>query len=176
MVKIFAFALLSGAVSASVLSHAFAYEPEQIQQILDVHNRYRAEVGVSPLRWSTILAYHAQEWARYLASRGGALVHSTAKDRPGEGENLWSGWSTNGPSEFKPNNMVNDWANERKYYTGGICPDFSSTGRFGDVGHYTQIVWSATTEVGCGSADVRETRVFVCRYSPPGNIIGKSPY
>lgn len=37
-------------------------------EILDAHNRYRAEVGVPPLSWSDDLANQAQDWANYLAA------------------------------------------------------------------------------------------------------------
>lgn len=38
----------------------------------------------------------------------------------------------------------------------------------------TQMVWKATTELGCGAADCGPSRgvMYVCRYNPPGNVIG----
>jgi hypothetical protein len=38
----------------------------------------------------------------------------------------------------------------------------------------TQVVWKTTTEVGTASSG---NQVYlVCRYSPPGNYDGESPY
>jgi hypothetical protein len=51
----------------------------------------------------------------------------------------------------------------------------------GSYGHYTQIVWDGTTDIGCGYAigDVNGTGygiLIVCRYGPSGNYRGQTPY
>ena len=44
-------------------------------------------------------------------------------------------------------------------------PGFSSA-----TGHFTQVVWKATTQVGCGVAMSNDGGVYgVCQYTPPGN-------
>jgi hypothetical protein len=35
-------------------------------------------------------------------------------------------------------------------------------------GHFTQIVWVATTELGCGVAQCSGGAFYVCQYNPPG--------
>ncbi|MCT7953457.1 CAP domain-containing protein [Ancylothrix sp. C2] len=139
------------------------------QEILNAHNQYRAEVGVTPLTWSETLANHAQEWADYLASLGGKLEHS---QNTGEGENLWMGSS----GYFSYTQMIESFGNEKQYFVDGIFPDVSSTGEWQDVGHYTQVVWSNTTEVGCAIVRVNGNDILVCRYNPPGNFIGQRPF
>ena len=52
------------------LALAAAPPPQQVQEILATHNRYRAAVGVPTLQWSDSLAAGAQQWADYLASTG----------------------------------------------------------------------------------------------------------
>lgn len=103
------------------------------QEILNAHNRYRAEVGVPPLIWSNTLANQAQQWANHLASIGGKLQHSSNSERPNEGENLWMGTS----HRFSFTQMVENWGNEKRYFIRGTFPKVSSTGNWADVGHYT---------------------------------------
>jgi hypothetical protein len=137
------------------------------EEILEAHNKYRAEVNVAPLEWSDSLANNAQEWADYLASLGGnQLQHSS---NSGEGENLWLGTS----GAFTYTQMVDMWGTEKQYFVGGTFPDVSSTGNWFDVGHYTQIVWENTTEVGCAIANAGGNDILVCRYNPPGNYLGQ---
>jgi uncharacterized protein YkwD len=139
-----------------------------IDEILNAHNQYRAEVGVPPLTWSDTLANHAQEWANYLVSLGD-LQHS---QNTGEGENLWMGSSGN----FSYTQMLETFGNEKQYFVSGIFPDVSSTGDWQDVGHYTQVVWKNTTEVGCAIASTNGNDILVCRYSPSGNFSGQSAF
>ena len=45
------------------------------------------------------------------------------------------------------------------------------------VGHYTQIVWKDTKEVGVASAISKNGKVYVvARYYPAGNYLGEYPY
>jgi len=96
-------------------------------------------------------------------------MHSTGS---GEGENLWAGTA----ERFSYTQMVNNWGKEKKYFKYGIFPNVSTSGNWTDVGHYTQIIWYNTTEVGCAKAPSGRYDIFVCRYSPPGNYIGQKVY
>jgi len=140
------------------------------QRVLAVHNQYRAEVNVPDARWSNTLAQDAQQWADTLAARGGDLEHS--RNRNGAGENLWAG-SAGG---FSYEDMVNGWGEEKQYFMAGKFPDVSTTGSWSDVGHYTQMIWRDTTDVGCAIASGGGMDVLVCRYSPAGNYQGESVY
>jgi len=138
--------------------------PAVAQEFLRVHNDARARVGVAPLRWSNELARYAQQWADQLAASG------QFKHRPpgsGYGENLFGGSVGYGPAD-----AARHWLEEKSAYNGGpVTPQ-----NFNAVGHYTQMVWSGTTEVGYGMATGRNGVVVVANYAPAGNRSGQKPY
>lgn len=137
-------------------------------RILAAHNRERAALGVPQLRWNPALAASARSWADYLG-RTGAFRHDLQED---EGENLWAG--TRG--HYSAEAMVGAWVEEKKHFRPGAFPHNSSTGQVGDVGHYTQVAWRRTHEVGCALAKSAQEDVLVCRYAQAGNIIGERPF
>lgn len=158
--------------SAPLLAGGTGVTSNLEQRLLAAHNRERTSAGIPPLRWSDKLALSAKAWAEHL-SRAGRLEH--ARPDPAEqpqGENLWAG--TRG--YFTPEAMVGLWIEEKKHFTPGPFPHNSRTGNAADVGHYTQLMWRSSREVGCALARGREEDVLVCRYSDPGNVIGKRPF
>jgi hypothetical protein len=136
--------------------------------MLDGHNVARRAVGVSPLTWDDRLAASARGWADELARRG-RMRHSEQRGRAGQGENLWTG--TRGAYRYRE--MVGHWVDERRAFVKRPTPGFSRTGRWQDVGHYTQIVWRGTTAVGCAIAANARDEFLVCRYAPVGNVVGQ---
>jgi hypothetical protein len=139
-------------------------------RLLAAHNVERARVGTAPLRWDDALAAEAGVWARELVDTG-LWGHDPA--RHGHGENLWSGW---GNRIWTPEEMVGEWTAEKRFYVRGVFPNVSRTGDWTAVGHYTQMVWSETTHVGCAIATRGNRSVLACRYSPPGNIRGSRAF
>ncbi|GLR66815.1 hypothetical protein GCM10010909_14950 [Acidocella aquatica] len=133
--------------------------------VLAAHNAYRASVGLPPLRWSGPLAVQAQQWADHLAETG-VLQHS------GSGQNL--AMAEDGTQTVTQ--LVDLWGREQADFTDGIFPSISTTGNWMDVGHYSQMVWRATTAVGCGFAENYGREVLVCDYSPVGNVMGERAY
>lgn len=144
-------------------------------EALALHNRERALVGKPALSWDAGLASLAQDWAHQLCGKGrGARGLRHRPVRPGgPGENLWQGMATGG-QVFPVASAIRDWAAEKRYYdprTGGC--------RGGVCGHYTQMIWGTTTRVGCAAATCPSgaftATVWVCNYSPAGNILGLRP-
>ncbi len=148
-------------------------------EMVAAHNRWRKTVGVPPLAYSAALAASSQEWANQLKQENRCRMQHSKPDGK-YGENLYWGsaleWS-DGRREVQkvsPKKVVDDWASERADYdykdnscaNGKVC------------GHYTQVIWKTTTTVGCAVAVCEDTReqVWVCRYQPPGNWVGKKPY
>ena len=154
------------AVGITVASPAFA--DARAGDWLDAHNTERSEFGVLPLRWSDDLAAEARVWAETLA-REEQMRHSSFEERAGRGENLWMGTA----GYYTAEQMIAHFAQEKQYFRTGRFPEVSTTGQWGDVGHYTQVVWPATREVGCATARGPRYEFLVCRYWPAGNKMGQ---
>jgi hypothetical protein len=141
------------------------------QRLLAAHNAERAAIGVAPLQWNAKLAADARAWADNLAATG-RFEHSP--DEPGtepQGENLWAGT----PRAFSPEAMVGLWVAEKKDYRPGVFPNISRSGDVENVGHYTQLIWRASGQVGCATAVGKREEFLVCRYSQAGNVYGERP-
>lgn len=136
-----------------------------IDEMVDAHNKWRAEVGVPPVRWDAQLAREAQEWADKLLCLD-VLKHSSHEERDGKGENLY--WSSN--PNVTPTAVVDAWGNEKYDY------DYDSNSCTSVCGHYTQVVWRETKKIGAAVAKDGDDVYWVCRYDPPGNVIGRRPY
>ena len=140
-----------------------------VNGILQLHNDYRSALQLPPLEWSPALAADALAWAKHLAESDKGQHDQNIVGK--EGENLW--WGT--ANAFSLGDMVDAWAAEKKFFREGVFPDCRSN-RSAVVGHYTQIVWRNTQAVGCALVGNGRNDYLVCRYSPPGNLIGQRPY
>lgn len=137
-------------------------------RLLAAHDRERAAAGTPPLRWDPRLAAAAAAYGPVLAALG-KLVHSPPDTRPGQGENLWMG--TRGA--FSLEEMIGSWAGEKSLFRPGIFPAVSASGSWSDVGHYTQMIWPGTSALGCALYRSRQWDFLICRYAPPGNVVGQ---
>ncbi|MXO72193.1 CAP domain-containing protein [Alteraurantiacibacter buctensis] len=136
------------------------------ERLLDAHNAERTRLGLPLLRWSDRLAGQAQAWADHQAYHG---LYEHAEERHGAGENLWMGWT----GTATPEQMIQAFIDERAYFRPGRFPDVSTTGDWHHVGHYTQLIWPDTEELGCAMAQGRGSEYLVCRYYPAGNVMTK---
>ena len=132
------------------------------RDMLAAHNAVRARVGVAPLVWSKELESAARQWAEKLVSAG---EFSHSPDSP-YGQNLFEIRGR----RASPPQVVQNWSAEAKNH------DAASNRCRGVCGHYTQIVWRATKQVGCAVAGNEQREVWVCNYDPPGNVSGQRPF
>jgi uncharacterized protein YkwD len=132
--------------------HASAFAQSDGQILLDAHNAYRAKHCTPPLTWSAEIAATAQLWANRCV-----FDH----DRNNElGENL--AWGT----RLSASEAVSLWYDEVSEY------DYAAPG-FGPAGHFAQLVWRGSKQLGCGRAMCGADTLFVCRYAPAGNFDGE---
>nr|KAF7416888.1 hypothetical protein H0235_011419 [Vespula pensylvanica] len=136
---------------------------EFINMCLETHNYYRVRHGVPPLRLSKQLCKTSQDWANILAAKG-RLEHRANIDY---GENLYCMWSSNPKTVVGGDEPVNEWYAEEALHQYGKEPTTLKTG------HFTQVVWRDSTELGVGMARNRNGEVYVvCNYNPAGNFLG----
>lgn len=123
------------------------------QATLDEHNLARERYGAAPLLWSRTLADSAQSVANTCV-----FQHSNTQ----YGENLAIGTRLTCLEGTKL------WIQEESEYPPPGGPGFSSA-----TGHFTQVVWKSTLQVGCGFKQCSQGNFVVCQYYPAGNYIGE---
>ncbi|KAI9054379.1 hypothetical protein LZ554_001542 [Drepanopeziza brunnea f. sp. 'monogermtubi'] len=136
----------------------FADDAQFQSQLVSDHVWYRAQHGAGPVTWSDELARSSTVWIENCK-----FGHSGT---PGVGENIALGYS-------KLVDAVNAWGLERLNY------DFAAPGFSSGTGHFTQMVWKATTKIGCakkqctvpGFGNGGPAWYLVCQYSAQGNIV-----
>ena len=132
------------------------------QQLLTSHNKYRKNHQADKMTRNTEIEDIAQEYAEHLASIQG-FVHSDNKYKgQGLGENIY--WAYN--IELTGEVVTKDWYSEIKNY------DFSTPGFKQGTGHFTQVVWKSSKEIGCGFGE-SDGYYVVCNYYPAGNFHGQ---
>lgn len=127
--------------------------------ILNEHNKKRALHGVQPLTWNPTLAQYAADYASKAFSCDNVqLIHSHGP----YGENLAAGYV----GGISP---VDAWYGEISQYNYN-APGFSE-----NTGHFTQVVWKGTSELGCAyvTCDNAWRQYTICEYQEPGNWLGE---
>lgn len=138
---------------------------------VDAHDLHRSKVSppakppLPPVRWSPEIAAQAQAWAQRCEFEHGDTdlgENLSARTDVAEPSEIVAGWAAEGEAY--------DYASNR-CESGKVC------------GHYTQVVWRNSTQIGCGMAQCNSGGpwdgpwvMWVCRYSPAGNWQGKRPY
>lgn len=130
---------------------------------LKAHNDKRKLHGVPHLKLSAKLNAYAENWANTLA-REDSFRHSDGE----YGENIFMKWSSNPNHTIKGEDAVNSWYDEIRIHEFGR-PSPSNTGS----GHFTQVVWKGSKELGVAQARSKTGKVLVvASYFPAGNMMG----
>jgi len=130
-------------------------------EMLNAHNDVRSKVELPPLQWSSELAAYSRKWANSLIANNRTAHNSESPF----GENILATGLGSTPAS-----VVTEWASESQNYT------YITNTCKGDCGHYTQLVWRSTRNVGCAMAHNKQREVWVCSYDPAGNFRGEWPY
>lgn len=134
------------------------------KEALDTHNKYRAKHKAPALKYSASMAKEAQAWADKLASTG-QMAHASPKERNNDGENIFYVF---GQTELGGREAVDAWYAEIKDY------DFDNDRFAGNTGHFTQVVWKSTKEMGIAYSRTDDGKIFVVgRYRPAGNFMSQ---
>jgi len=168
------------------------------QAILDKHNELRRKVakgeetdgapGPQPaasnmrkLVWNNELEAVAQRWADQCQ-----FGHDSSRnklDGTAVGQNAyWGGSSVESEEAAVQAGMINaaqawyDEVSDPGFDSGSISPYVFSSG----TGHYTQVVWADTEELGCGMVYYKGSSwyetLIVCNYAISGNWMGGEMY
>ena len=136
-------------------------------EALESHNKYRKIHKVPPLTLNKDICNIAENYAKTLALKLRCLQHSENTYNDEElGENLYCcyGMDANGES------VSSNWYNEIKKY------NFNGDWQ-GGCGHFTQMVWKDTKEVGFGKCRDKGGNIYVvANYYPAGNVLGYFKY
>jgi pathogenesis-related protein 1 len=153
--------------------NASKFSTAEVQQFLNHHNQTRSELNIPPLEWNERIAAYAQEWADYLANKKKCkMIHryELKQNEAGYGENIFWGSSV---KYFTPLDASIAWYNEKDKFNGRAI----TWEELPQTGHYTQMIWSSTKEIGAGKAICPSGAIIiVANYNPGGNIIGSNPF
>jgi len=130
------------------------------------HNMYRNQHSLPRLQWNDEIASWAQQWANHLKEHNSCHMDHRKPNKYGENIAWFSGRRAN------PHDVVKMWYEENRYYD--YNSNHCSNGH--SCGHYTQLMWRNTKEIGCGHSRCENTEVWVCNYDPPGNYNNRRPW
>jgi len=178
--------------TSDVVNYVIQAKPQTLtsaqRNILRVHNERRSnDFSDSDLSYSVELEKVAQAYANVLA-KSGKQEHDPDNAKNGYGENLFA--NSNNPKVRIEEAMIHWYDNEKKIYnydTAECNTTNTSHNTNNDAaltcGHYTQVAWQETKEVGCASAAYTNPTskyfggsVFICRYQEAGNRGAEKPY
>uniref|UniRef100_M9T1L6 CRiSP-Cha-1 n=1 Tax=Chamaeleo calyptratus TaxID=179908 RepID=M9T1L6_CHACY len=149
---------------------------EHQKEIVWKHNELRRAVqppasNMLRMEWDAGIATNAQSWANQCT-----LKHSSTESRTIHGtrcgENIFMSSKL-----YSWSSAIQLWYDEVKFFR----YNFGATSEDHVIGHYTQVIWATSYQVGCGFASCNHLyykNFYVCQYCPAGNRydLMKTPY
>ena len=150
---------------------------EQKSDIVNKHNQLRAQEGAADMEvmtWNESLAGAAKDWAKQCKWKHGhpPLPGTSFTDY---GQNLY--YTT---GKISMEGGIQDWYDEKSDY------DYDTLGCTAGkmCGHYTQVVWATSRQVGCAyhlctalsGTTHKNVEYLACNYLPQGNFVGQKPF
>ena len=111
---------------------------QNINDIANYINAYRARNQAPPLVWDSTLATYSQNWSYYMA--GNNLFQHSRTQLYGENISYFQGYGIDPMKLIYA--AIDGWYNEILLY------DFSNPGYSEATGHFTCLVWLASTNFG----------------------------
>jgi Cysteine-rich secretory protein family len=176
-----------GAPTPPSTSDSSINAPGNAVVIFNTQNDYRQKCGVRRLAWSKMLANAAQNWVNNCqpCHENDSHCPGGATNKSPWGENISFGTSIPSIIEsitdgsYAARSWICEWKNyhpSNPTFVGGyftstptdLCPNPP-----GVNGHFTQLVWKGTSEVGCASKactiNGQAGVLWDCKYRLPGN-------
>jgi len=136
-----------------------------ITEITTYVNNYRQRHGVPAMVWDATIATFSQNWANYLLTNN--LFQHSGSQLYGENLAYFQGYGVDVLTLVK--RAIDMWYNEISLY------DINNPGCSEATGHFTCLVWKASTKFAMGFAFDAATQTVdvVMNTSPYGNVIGQ---
>ena len=137
----------------------------QIADITNYINQYRAKNSAPPLNYNATISAFSQQWSDHLLANN--LFQHSGTQLYGENLAFFEGYGADLVALIKMS--VDAWYNEISAY------NFNSPGFSEATGHFTCLVWLASTDYGIAiTFDPKTTKAIITmNTSPPGNVIGQ---
>jgi hypothetical protein len=166
---------------------------QQKQEITDIHNDFRNQLALGTTTpklpfaqnmvqayWNEEVAAKAQDWANRCN-----FTHSTREFRKTSGftvgENIYLSGASGKFADMDFKSAISAWFNEIKNVeTANIDKFTQPVSSKGTIGHFTQLAWANSFQIGCGFSQFQQDGAFknlyVCQYGPVGNVIPNEVY
>ena len=126
------------------------------------HNELRGKHGSPELKLNKTLNMMAQEYAEKLfVCKGNNIFPKNIYNNTIIGENILL------CKTLTPEEICEKWYNEKNKY------DFNLNKYQKDSGHFSQLIWKDSKEIGFGFKSDSEICCAVAYYYPAGNILGE---